>query len=376
MDRRRFLLSLGAGALSSAAWGEAAQADVLSLAAAWRGPKEDDPQQLGVMRVDWAAKRVEVAWTVPLPSRAHGLSVEPEGTLLAVAMRPGTWLLRTDREGRVLQRLDIAAESAARRFDGHALASADGRWLYTGETDVERGEGWVSVRERDSLRRVAQWRLGAPDPHEMVLDDDGHLLLAVGGIPRGPDGRKRDLDRMASALVKLHRDSGEVLGRWTLEDSRLSLRHLVWNTPGPGQARLLGIALQAEHDDAARRAQAPVLAVWDGRTLQVPTQSAEGSGYAGDIGAAPGGGFVLSAQKVNRNLLWRPQTPERLQRVAEMTDPCALAPWAQADGAMVMAGARGVGRWHPQREAAMLPWPAPLAPDNHAIVLAPLGAAR
>ena len=137
MDRRRFLLALGAGALSSAAWGEAAQADVLNLAAAWRGPQEDDPQQLGVMRVDWAAKRVEVAWTVPLPSRAHGLSVEPEGTLLAVAMRPGTWLLRTDREGRVLQRLDIAAESATRRFDGHALASADGRWLYTGETDVD-----------------------------------------------------------------------------------------------------------------------------------------------------------------------------------------------------------------------------------------------
>jgi hypothetical protein len=34
-----------------------------------------------------------------------------------------------------------------------------------------------------------------------------------------------------------------------------------------------------------------------------------------------------------------------------------------------MAAAKGIGRWHPQQPAAMLAWPAPMAFDNHWVVL-------
>ena len=367
MQRRHFLTALVAGLAGGRVMAAGDAQDRVALAAAWRGASVDDPQHLGVLDVDWAARTVQPRWTQRIEGRAHGLTAEEGGSVLAVAMRPGTWLMRFDAEGRVMRRVAIADEQPQRRFDGHTLASADGRWLYTGETDTRDGSGWLSVREHDTLRKVDEFRSGGVDPHEMVLDHDGHLLVVNGGILRTPEGRKRDLDQMASALVKLEARSGRVLGQWRLDDHRLSLRHVAWSEGG--ERRLLGIALQAEHDDPSRRAQAPVLAVWDGERLVLPTQAAYATGYAGDISAAPGGGFVLSGQKANRALLWDPERPGSLTRVAELTDPCALASWGSHDGAVLVAGARGVGRWHPQQPAALLAWPQAMALDNHWVVM-------
>ena len=44
-----------------------------------------------------------------------------------------------------------------RAFNGHAVASADGRHLYTTEMDLESGQGLVGVREMASLRKIAEW---------------------------------------------------------------------------------------------------------------------------------------------------------------------------------------------------------------------------
>src|SRR5690606_14414177 len=151
-----------------------------------------------------------------------------------------------------------------------------------------------------------------------------------GGIPRDTAGRKVELDRMAPSLVRLALDGGRLLGRWTLPDARLSLRHLAW---AHGPAPLLGLALQAEHDDADARTQAPLLAVWDRRTLTLPSRDASGGGYAGDIAVGPVGGFLLSAQKQRLGLWWHPGRPAAMTRVAELTEPCALV--ATADGAGV-----------------------------------------
>ncbi|HET9644211.1 MAG TPA: DUF1513 domain-containing protein, partial [Burkholderiaceae bacterium] len=291
---------------------------------------------------------------------AHGLLPEAGSGLLAVAMRPGAWLMRLDAEGRVVRRLQITDEAGTRRFDGHVAASVDGAWLYTTETDANSGRGWISVRERESLRKVDEWPTHGIDPHQLLLDAEGYLMVANGGIPRAADGRKRDLDRMDSSLVRLNARNGELLGQWRLDDPRSSLRHLAWS------GSLLGIALQAEHDDPSKRAQAPVLAVWDGKALIVPSHAADGEGYAGDIAPAPGGGFVLSGQRAGNVLLWRPERPDALQRIAEITEPCALCTGAEG---VLMAGGRGVGRWHPTEPGMMLRWPVAMAVDNHWVVL-------
>jgi hypothetical protein len=175
---------------------------------------------------------------------------------------------------------------------------------------------------------------------------------------------------MAPSLVRLDTATGQVLGQWTLPDPHLSMRHLAL-TSGPDP--LLGVALQAEHDSAAERHAAPVLAVCDGTRLHLPVQDASAGGhaggYAGDISAGPAGGLVISAQKQGRALWWHPADAARMTLIAQLTEPCGLVAWPGGGGAQVSAG-RGLALWHTREAPRMLAWPVPMAPDNHIVQLA------
>lgn len=377
MNKRMFLRAAATG-LGAATWlGHAWAVDAghaHRLGAAWRRPTgaPGSPTSaqdfIGVLQLDWDARRVDVVVEHPVPTRAHGLLAEPGGGFLVVAARPGTWLRRLDGQGRVVAHHTLANERPARTLDGHAMASADGQWLYTPETDQRSGEGWVNVRDIRTLQPVAQWPTHGRDPHQCVLDASGALLVANGGIRRTSDGKKRDLDQMDSSLVRLDGQTGERLGQWRLDDPRLSLRHLVWN--GDTANPLLGVALQAEHDEPLRRAAAPVLAVWDGDRLHLPTHQPLAQGYAGDIAPGPGGGFALSGQRAGKGVLWHPDAPEQLFPVAELQEVCALAsPQGTGRDGVLLGGQRGVARWHPRQPPAMLPWPSAMVPDNHWVLL-------
>lgn len=338
-----------------------------ALALTWRGPAPDDPHHAGVVEVSPApGSHARLRWTHRLPSRAHGLARIGSADLLVVAMRPGRWLLRLAEDGRALRLLNLDDEPDGHRLDGHAVRSDEGRVLFTPQTD-RAGRGWVAVRDASTLALLDRWPAHGIDPHQAVLDPDGHLLVALGGIRRTPDGRKTDLDRMASALVQLHGRTGALLGRWTLPDARLSLRHLAWARPAAGGAPRLGVALQAEHDDPADREAAPLLALWDGHSLQTALQAARHAGYAGDIAPAGASGFALSAQPAGRGLIWQPGPPPLEQVFAELREPCALA--SDAAGAIWMAAAAGLARWHPTEPPQLWRWPEPMVPDNHALML-------
>lgn len=361
MDRRCFLGTVGAGLLGAVqVRADAAQA--LAIGAAWRGPAEADAHRVGVLEVDWSARTMRVKHAVPVSTRPHGLLAEVEGALLAVALRPGTWLMRLDADGRVAAQ--VAPDDAHRTtFGGHVAASPDGRWLYTTETHAADGRGRIGVRDARSLRKVDEWLTHGIEPHQLLVDAGGHLLVANGGIRRDADDRKRDLDRMDASLVRMHGASGALIGQWRLPDARLSIRHMAFGAPSAGTAVLLGLALQAEHDDPAHRAAAPALALWDGTSLTLPTRQAAAAGYAGDITAAADGGFVISNPFTHRAWLWRPVSPDALTEVAQLQRAYALAPWHA--GGVIVAAARGIGRWHPTEAPAMVPWPAPIALDNH-----------
>ncbi|MDP3086122.1 MAG: DUF1513 domain-containing protein, partial [Rubrivivax sp.] len=325
------------------------------------------PDFVGLLHADWGAQAVRVQAALPVPSRAHGLLALAGGGFVAVAARPGGWLLRCDAQGGVVRQLAMADDTATRSLNGHVAASADGHWLYTTETDRTSGLGWVSVRDLVTLARVAQWPSHGLDPHQLVLDRDGALLLANGGIPRSADGKKRELALMDPSLVRLHPRDGELLDQWRLADRRLSLRHLVWNQAAAEAPALLGIALQAEHDEPSQRQDAPLLALWDGRSLSLPSTAAVGSGYAGDIAAGPGGGFVVSGQRIHRALWWQPQQPGRWTVIGELQEVCALSAWPgpQGEAGVLIGGLRGLARWHPRLAPAMLRWPNAMQPDNH-----------
>lgn len=356
----------------------------MRLATAWRVASSQEgasPDRVGVLELDWASGRVRIAAEVPVAGRAHGLLALADGGFLAVANRPGGWLLRCDAHGQVRQRLSIDDERPRRTFNGHVETSGEGDeggagdWLYTTETDPATGDGWLSVRDARTLVRVSQFAAGGRDAHQLLRARDGSLLVAIGGIVRDREGRKIEAERMAPSLVHLAPESGRLLGQWQLDDPRLSIRHIAWarernGAPANevGGAPLLGLALQAEHEQEDRRRSAPTLATWDGASLRIATADGSARGYAGDIAAGPGGGFVISAQKARRGLWWHPARPERLTPVAELTEPCALATVDGGAGVLISAG-RGVARWHAREAPAMLPWPVALAPDNHGVLL-------
>ena len=285
-SRRHFLASLAAlCAVPAIARTEPAQR--VRLAAAWQAGTGYRVGILGFGQEE--ALAVETALEVP--TRAHGLLREASGSLLVVARRPGDWLLRWSADGRPLAWRWI---EPGRAFAGHVIASEDGRTLFTTEINLDSGAGLIGVRDGGNLEKRAEWPSGGLDPHMLVLDATrpGALIVANGGVPTRPETgrRKVDLHRMDSSLVRLDARTGALLGQWRLADPRLSLRHLAWN------GHRLGIALQAEHDDPATKAAAPVLAVFDGATLRPVPAAAPLAGYGGSI-AALGDGFAVSCPR-------------------------------------------------------------------------------
>ena len=349
--------------LGSTAWANSPPKPA-TLLAAWQTP---DTPQIGLVEV--GTTQWQVARAMAVPTRAHGLAVEPGGSVLAVARRPGDWLLRWHPLSGHNQWQWIEGD---RRFNGHVAASPQGTALWTTETDLETGQGLLGVRDRASLQKTAEWPTLGPDPHAlMVLPQPlgripaGSLIVANGGIPVLPEtGRaKRHPERMDASLLALDPRTGAVLGQWRLSDPYLSIRHLAWDAV----FGRLGIALQAEHPDLAQRQAAPVLAVWDGAQLVSSVAQPGLQGYGGDICARPGGGFVVSCPRSDAVALftpaavWQSNQPHR--------DACALAAQAHqwwvsgADGVLTLAPStsprlvRGVATQAPiQFDNHCLPW--------------------
>jgi hypothetical protein len=379
MKRRRFLGSVAAALVAPAPASAVVSEDgsgpagrgapLTRLAAAWRGPQAASQQLVGVLEADWDRRSVSIRAALPVPGRAHGLLPEPGGGFVAVAYRFGTWLWRVDAAGRPSRQLRITDEPGERRFSGHVVASADRGALFTTEIDPTTGAGFVGVRDPHTLAKVDEWRCHGDDAHQLLFAPDGHLVVANGGVLRTPDDRKRDLSRMDSSLVVLDGRNGHLRGQWQLDDTRLSLRHMAYSAPERDERPLLGIALQAEHDDTALRDAAPVLAIFDGERLVLPSRDGNAVGYAGDIAAA-GAGFVVSCQKAGQALWWRREAPTEFAPIARLSQVCAVSPVATPAGGVVVAAALGIGRWHPKEPAALLRWPQPMALDNHWVELA------
>jgi hypothetical protein len=369
-QRRRFLqtlLAVGAMPASGLAFAAETPAQRARIGAAWRGPNPDDPYFAGVLIADWERKTLTIAHAVPLPTRPHGLLPEDDGSLLVVGVRPGAWLMRIDAQGKVAQQASLEGEGDS-RLGGHAVLGSKGEVIYNTETDYALGRGRIGVRDRRTLKKLDQWDSHGIEPHQLLLDTDGSIVVANGGVPRTLADKKVELHRMDSSLVRLDGRNGRLLRQWKLDDPRLSLRHLAWNE-GPDGHRRLGIAMQAEYDDPAMRKTVPSLAVLDGDALTLPQTG--GAGYAGDITPAGNGGFVISNNQTGLAQLWQPNAPDRIAPVVDLQETYALAPWQgpQPGGGILVATALGLVRWHPTAKPLFLRWPQPMAVDNHWVLV-------
>lgn len=229
-QRRAFLTQAVAFAAAGTApaWARAMNPrDGLCFAAAWA----DDAgrQHLGVLGAHDAG--LHVVRSIEIPGRAHGLLIEPGGTVLAAARRPGDWVLRWSPATGAAQWFACASD---RSFTGHLLRDPTGACLYSAETDLGSGHGLIAMRDARTLELRAEWPTHGIDPHQFIFDADGSLLVANGGVPTRPEtGRaKLDLARMDPSLVRLSTESGALLGQWRLPDARLSIRHLARDAKG------------------------------------------------------------------------------------------------------------------------------------------------
>jgi hypothetical protein len=188
--------------------------------------------------------------SVLLPSRAHGVLYGRKNPRLAivVARRPGDYLMRFPIRGEA--EVEIEKAGGGRVFNGHAAFSLDAATLYTTENSSTDGSGFIGVRDAQTFSQLAEWPTHGMDPHAMLVEPDGTLLVANGGILTLADtGRvKLEQERMDPSLVRIDTRSGALLGQWRLADSRLSIRHLARAPDGS-----VGVALQAEHASPRER---------------------------------------------------------------------------------------------------------------------------
>lgn len=359
ISRRHCLLAAAGGILAPRVWAAAPDSGTTTLVGAWEA---DNQYRVGLIAV--ADDHWSIQQSVSVPTRPHALLAEPGGTVLAVARRPGDWLLRWRLGSNQQQWHWIDGD---RRFNGHAIAGANARQLWTTETDLDTAQGLLGVRDADSLEKTGEWSTHGMDPHELLRLPErlgplpaGTLMVANGGIPTLPEtGRsKRHLDRMDSSLVALHPDSGNLLGQWRLADPYLSIRHLAWDA----STKRLGIALQAEHPSQPERWHAPVLAVWDGFRLTPTPEPPDLRGYGGAVAAMPGGGFLVGCPRANVVATFDSQA--RWTHNRPLPDACAVA---ESAGQWWAAGSTGVLHAQPGQHAGSRLASAGRAPrwDNH-----------
>jgi hypothetical protein len=356
-DRRRWLqaaLASGAALAVAPAWPRSAAAPC--WATAWN--------DAGGSRVGLLAATTRGPWqvvaSVRVPTRAHGVTALPDGSLVAVARRPGDWLLRW-HPGRTPRAPDAPVwADAGYQFNGHAALLPDGRHLLTTETDTALDQGVLTLRRLDTLAPVQRWPTGGRDPHQVLVADDGRSVwVANGGIASAPEtGRARVPGAALDAsIVRLDLSTGAPLGRWVLDDPWLSLRHLAWHAP----SGRLGVALQAEHPDPAVRAAMPVLAILDPAQdrLEVAALATPMAGYGGDI-CATAQGFAVSSPRASQVGFWN--TQGQPQGSVALEEACALS---FSDAGLLVGTRLGQARLPLQDQPAPVVGTLPFSIDNH-----------
>ena len=161
--------------------------------------------------------------------RGHGVLQHPSkpATALMFARRPGTQGLEVNIDSGELTG-GFHCEQG-RHLLGHGSFSADGRYLYTSETDYQKGSGLIVVRDADNYQLLAQWPSYGIGPHEIKLLPDGNtLVVANGGLLTHPSSGREvlNLDTMASNLSYINVADGKQLAEFRLPETKASIRHL------------------------------------------------------------------------------------------------------------------------------------------------------
>jgi hypothetical protein len=255
----------------------------------------------------------------------------------------------------VSRQLVLDETAGDRRFNGHVVASADGtrsphRDRHAAVADhgaMGASNGSPSGRRRHRAARC---------PHRCR----GHLARPTAASCAPP--RTASADRSHGPRWSGSMDSGgeRLAGGWRSAPEPAAHG---WSA-APGATGTAGIAMQAEHDEPARRAEAPVLA--SGKTARSRSQLRDLPRLA-RVRRLRGGGLSCRAIRSAAALAaWRP--PHGSRRSAQLQQAYAL-PLVRSGRAGRRAHRRDARHRavHPPAGGGALPWPEPMALDNHCL---------
>lgn len=160
--------------------------------------------------------------------RGHGLVQHPIDTQIVVMItrRPGTVGVVLDVvSGLLLTTFNVPN---GRQFEGHACFSADGKQLFTTESDIKTGAGKIGIYDSVSFKRVGEWNSFGIGPHEIKAMPGAHVLVVANGGLHKPPGSETpiNIDSMQSSLTYIHMLTGELISEHRLAESKASLRHV------------------------------------------------------------------------------------------------------------------------------------------------------
>ena len=338
IDRRTFLLGSGAALLAAAS--RPARAATPPIEETFFSGRAEGANRFQVAAFDGAGNMLlECA----LPARCHAVAVRPDGTeCVAVARRPGTFAVVIDvANGTVRQQM---TSTRGRTFAGHAIFSADGRWLFLTEDDSELGEGFVSVRDvQDAYRIARSFRTHGVGPHELLWAADGRTIaVANGGILINPDSGRAPLniDTMQPSLALIDASDGSLQHAVHLSADlhQLSIRHLAVISGG----RLaFGMQYQGPLVD-----DVPLAGIVDPdgsvRLLGMPDEfQSRTQQYIGSVTAdASGRWLAASAPRGGIVLVWEAETGAFVGGI-DIADGCGLSR-TSSDGELLLTSGAGV----------------------------------
>lgn len=226
LSRRQFLLMLGVGTIaiplaSKGILDNKHPPEMLFLSA-----KTDSAGRHYVCGIDHHGKQ---HFQLPTDWRGHSVIANPIRSHSAVifARRPGNEAFEINlNQGTLAKRF---YSSSDRHFYGHGCFSPNGKLLFTTENDFDHGRGVIVVRSTDDYRVLEEFPSFGVGPHDIqMLSDSKTLVIANGGIQTHPkDPRKKlNVPTMDSSLVYIDVSTGQLIDKYRLDNSKLSIRHL------------------------------------------------------------------------------------------------------------------------------------------------------
>ncbi|PCI07631.1 MAG: hypothetical protein COB77_04195 [Gammaproteobacteria bacterium] len=185
-----------------------------------------DANHYSITSVNQSANSIQTALT---QFRGHGLAQNPAkpDSIILFARRPGRQGIELSLStGEIKHTFDHANN---RNLQGHGCFSADGKLLFTAETDSITGEGKIAIRDTQDYKQLSEIDSYGIGPHEIKLMPDGKtLVVANGGIHTRPEsGRKKlNLQSMQSSLVYIDLASAKKLDTFQVAEPKASIRHL------------------------------------------------------------------------------------------------------------------------------------------------------